>query len=102
MIISTLHLIWTHCSLARPLPADTADSAPTPPATTPTSYSFPRPAISANASDRHLKKGTHGTLYLPDVPKEEFGYVWMTVPKNYRSVYPCASLRRDQDCVQLT
>lgn len=72
MLVSTVHLIWMHSSRAVKVSIEDPITAPS----TPTASRF---AERGNRKDKD--KG--GTLYVP-VPKDEFGYVWMTVPKNYR------------------
>jgi hypothetical protein len=74
MLVSTIHLIWMHSS--RAVKVSIEDPIPAP--STPTASRFGERGIRKDKD-----KGGTGTVYVP-VPKDEFGYVWMTVPKNYR------------------
>jgi hypothetical protein len=72
IIASFTYMVWNHSSCTRTFPlSSTADpaSANSPPTPRPQELRLPRRGI---------------TAISPPIP-ENRGYVWMTVPKNYRS-----------------
>lgn len=82
MVLSVSYSIWVHSTLIR----HRLSTAPVPP---------PSPGAQGSRPSRlvEMRDAKRGMSALGDNVRDEFGYIWMTVPKNYRYP-PKAPLRR--------
>jgi hypothetical protein len=86
-LLSLVYFIWTHSTLATPAPYTLQLNKDSPASSTAT---LNRPGSPRNFEGKDARKAS---TPLSTVDKSDFGYIWMSVPKNYRSVKIIGSAR---------